>query len=242
MTTQTKPILEELRELHAQKVAARDAAQTSRARFSSELEARQGEENRLRALVKSGDVDAHELAKPQAAASNLRVLVAELDSEISALDGEIITLCAEIEKAASLAQKRAHATGADEMAARIIHTVNRVALDLQLGLGEIAKADADWLKERAAFRAIALREIDALPYDGQEQGYTSLSAQDKRAYKAQKLLAEVEEDGTSIENVWGALPHNRPFQGADLPKSAGIEGAPLASIVMEIFRARGIKL
>lgn len=240
MTTQTKPTLEQLRELHAQKVAARDAAQASRARFTRELEARQDEEVRLRSLVKSGDVAAHELAKPQGAASNLRALVVELDGDISALDGEIILIEQEIEKASKLAQKRSYATRANEAATRIQRTVNRVAVALQTGLEEIREAEADWLKERAEFRAIALTEIDAAEYDGPpQQGYTPLSAHDKRAHKAEKLLAEIAADGTSTENVWGALPNNRPFEGADVPKSSGEVAAPLAAKVVEIFRERG---
>jgi hypothetical protein len=240
MTTQTKPTLEEMRDLHARKVADRDTTQASRARFLLELESAQDEETRLRSLVKSGDVATRELSRPQLDAENLRTLIAEATRDISALDGEIITICAEIENASTLADMRAHAARANVAASDYHRALDRAAMALQSSLDEMRVPFSEWERARSDFRAIALREMDKRPLVAASGSASGMgAAHDSKIAHAENVLREVSADDTGTENVWGALPNDRSFSGADLPKSSVTVAAPLADKMAEIFREKG---
>jgi DNA repair exonuclease SbcCD ATPase subunit len=236
----TQRSLIELNELSAQKIAARDAAQASHARFSRELEAEQDKETTLRALVKSGDVAASELAKPQAAVSNLRALVAELESDIAALDGEIITIKAEIEEASELAELRAYATTANTEAGEYHGAIQNEAVALQSSLERINIPFSKLEAARADFNALVLRRIARRPriaLNGVSSGMGA--ARDSQIAHAQDVLREVEADGTSVENVRGAVPNSGSFSNINAPKSDVEITAPLASKMTEIFHEKG---
>lgn len=208
--------------------------QTNRARLVSELSEAEKYHAKSRFLVKTGNAAAHELTQPQSEITNLRVIVAELDTEIPALENEIISIKAEIKDAATLGTLRACAVRADEAAARI-HLINqRAAIALQPYQDEWREAQKEFNSARADLREIALPEIAKRPRDS-----SIASAYDAKIEHATDLLHEVSEDGTSIRNVWGALPHDRPFTGGDLPQSDVEVTAPLARAVAEMFAQNG---
>jgi hypothetical protein len=201
--------------LIAAKIEQVEKMRTNRTRLAHELSEAEAKENRVRSLVKSDDVAASELAKPQSEAANLRALVAELDTDIAALVTEIARERIAVAEAAQLAILRGFAQTADESAA-LFHRSRNQAADAFIELfADMMRKRALWERARSEAAALVLSLFNALPRD--EGVYRT--GHEARVAHAEKLLAEVSADGTSVENLWGALPHDRPFAGGNLPVS-----------------------
>lgn len=96
--------------------AERNVIAANRDRLGAQLHTADVTAARLRALVKSGDVAAAELARPQSEEANLRGIVAEIETEIAALDAQISAL-SDAQKIAAR-HERLTAIAADAAASR----------------------------------------------------------------------------------------------------------------------------
>lgn len=222
--TPTPTAYEIARELESLR-AARNVATANRDRLGAQLHTATADAARVRALVKSGDVAACELAKPQLAEANLRAIIAELDADLRALDARIENLETAQAQATELESLRADVRALDAEAVAYHRAVAEACAALEKIEPEIRAHLSEWNRRRREFRARA----SAIHYCDPD------AALSFGAESAERLLKTIGADGTGVENVWGALPHNRPFSGGHLPVSGTDLSSGWARAVIEFI-------
>lgn len=189
-----------------------------RTRLLADLSEAEATENRVRALVKTGDVAPCELTKPQSEAANLRALVAELETDIAALIREVGSGCDVLMHEETIERLRALARAINTGATTFHESRNAGADGFKELFADMMRALSLWTNPRSEAATFVHSLFNALPRDERDDGVYR-SGHEARVAHANRLLAEVAADGTDVRNLWGALPHNRPFAGGDWPVS-----------------------
>lgn len=238
-------------ELATQLVTAReelDVLHFNRARLNADLDTAQDDENRVRALVKSGDVAASEIAKPEGAARSLRQLVAELDTEIAAQDATAERLETDLATANRLAVLVAASDRANNAAARL-HLALAAACELfESAHPAMRQARDDYDRARSEFQVLAMREIDRRPPSPEKVLHNGRMVQvarpslgqgakhDAQLAGAVALLREIAEVGANTANVWATLPSvHAGFGAGNNPVSDVPQKSRWSRALMEVF-------
>jgi hypothetical protein len=243
-------------ELAAQLDAARDELDVlrfNRTRLNAQLDTAQDDENRVRALVKSGDVAASELAKPQGSAHNLRELIAELDTEIAAQESTAEQLETDLATANRLAVLVAVAERANDAAARLHVALNNACELFENAHPAMRQARDDYDRARSEFQVLAMREIDRRPPEPNTPVFRNGSPvqvarpslgqgakHDAQLAGAVALLREIAEVGANTVNVWATLPSVQAgFGVGNNPVSNVPQTSRWSRALMEVFENDG---